>query len=265
MYPGNQRGFRAENPFGECWSQEEGQLVGGVGHDGLVRMFECQFDEADDRRVMELLTFGDLMPIHGREVVGFHVMEGGVVRLVGLYHHFAGYLFASRASAHLRQQLESPFERAEIREGEQCVGVEDAHHANAVEIKTFGHHLCAHEDVGFVLLKVRDYLLVAVFGAGGVEVHTGDVCVGEDLRQGLLHLFGAEALHRDVGAVARGTLVRHGNGVPAVVAFQQVGALVVGERHIAVFAGGHGLAGVADHAHGVTPPVLEQDDLLFFI
>ena len=40
---------------------------------------------------------------------------------------------------------------------------------------------------------------------------------------------------------------------------------MIGQGDVAIFAGGHALASVAYHPHGVAPPVLEEDDLLFLV
>ena len=75
-------------------------------------------------------------------------------------------------------------------------------------------------------------------------------------------MLGTKAFHLDVGAVAGWTLLRHLDGIAAVVAFQQIRFFVVGERYVAVLAFGHRFASVADHAHRIAASVLEQDDLL---
>ena len=262
---GDERGLGAEHPPRKGLAQRSGQRSGGSGHHLLVRMLERDLHQTGHRREMILATLGDLAPVHRGKVVALHILQGGMVGLVALYDHLAGHILPSGAPAHLGQQLVGPLESTEVGKRHQGIRVQDAHHTHPIEIQPLGHHLRAHKDVGLVLLKVGDDLLVAVLGAGGVEVHTGDGGLREEFGQGVFHLLGAEALHLDVGAVAGGTLVRHLDGIAAVVALQQIGLFMIGQGDVAILAGGHTLAGVANHPHSITPPVLEEDDLLFFV
>ena len=70
--------------------------------------------------------------------------------------------------------------RTEVGEGKHVVGVEDTHHLHRVEVKAFGDHLCAHKDVGLLVLKTFQNALVVVFRTCGVEIKAGHLGLRHD-------------------------------------------------------------------------------------
>lgn len=79
------------------------------------------------------------------------VDDGEVFGSVGLDVDFTGGVAASGASGDLGEELESCFGGAEIGEGESGVCVDDADECDAGVVVSFGDHLCADEDVDFVV------------------------------------------------------------------------------------------------------------------
>ena len=112
-----------------------------------------------------------------------------------------------------------------------------------------------------MLLEIGDNLLVRILRTRGVHIHAGNARLWEDGRQRILNLLCTKSFHLNIRTMTSGALVRHLDGIAAIMAFQQVGFLMVGQRHVAILALGHRLASVANHSNRIAAPVLEQDNL----
>ena len=105
----------------------------------------------------------------------------------------------TRATRHLRQQLESALGRAEVRQVQGGVGVHHAHQGHPREIQPLGDHLGAEQDVHVPAVDGREDALVRTLAAGGIEVHARHARRGITLGHQPLELLGAHAashLHR---------------------------------------------------------------------
>lgn len=142
--------------------------------------------------------------------------------LRGLDHHFARRVAPSGASGHLRHQLEGAFGGAEIGCEEQVVGVEDAYQRDPCEVEPFGNHLRADQQVALPALEAVDNGAVGAFGGGRVAVEPLDARRGEEARQLLLDLLGAESRGGYLTGPARRTADGDGFDVAAVVALEAV-------------------------------------------
>ena len=219
-------------------------------------------DETREGRIVENATFGDLTFEHGEVIVVHGVANGLMIRLVSLDNDGATGGVTTGATGDLGDLLEGTFVGAEIGIGYEVVGRKDADDGDIVKIEALGDHLSADEDVGATVFEVVEDFEVAVFAGGGVEIHTGDACVGEEDGEVVLDAFGAETAHFDLRRVAGGANGRDGDGIAAIVAAEGCGSFVVDKRHITVDALGDVVADVAFKAGREPSAVLEKDDLL---
>ena len=72
------------------------------------------------------------------------------------------------------------FGGAEIGNVESGVGIEHADEGDRRKMKSFGNHLRADEDVGFMGAKLFEEIFVAGFFRGGVSVHAERADGGEE-------------------------------------------------------------------------------------
>ena len=211
---------------------------------------------------MEGLPFGQLPGGHAFIVVGYDLVNDGVGDIPCLEDDQSLRVASSGTSGYLRHQLEGTFVGTEIGVIQQGVCIEDAHHADPLEIQTFGHHLRADEDVRPSLGKVIDDAFVSRSGAGGVQVHPGYTCLREQGFDFIFYLLRPEAAGTQVCAVARWASAGQGFGVAAIVAGQHVQSFMIGQADVAILAFGHPATRVALYHRGEAASVLEEDDLL---
>ena len=226
-------------------------------------MLQVDVDEAVIRRVVEGLPFGQLPGGHAFIVVGYDLVDDGVGDIPGLEDDQSLRVASSGTSGYLRHQLEGTFVGTEIGVIQQGVCIEDAHHADPLEVQAFGHHLRADEDVRPTFGKVIDDAFVSRAGTGGVQIHSGYPCLREQGFDFIFYLLCAEAAGTQVSAVACRASAGQGFGVAAIVARQHVQPFMVGQADVAVLAFGHPATRVAFNHGGKAAPVLEEDDLLF--
>ncbi len=130
------------------------------------------------------------------------------------------------------------------------------------KVEALGHHLGTHHDVVLVPGELRQQLFVGVLSGGGVLIHPQHPGLGEQLRQFLLGLLGAEAPVEQLAAAGGAGLGGRVELGAAVVAEQLVACLVVDHGDAALGALEH-LAAVVALGHGlIAPPVEQQDGLL---
>ena len=122
----------------------------------------------------------------------------------------------------------------------------------------------ADQDIDAAIGKVVDDFFVGIFGACAVEVHAFEDGVGEEELEFIFDFFGSKTNHAQAVAAAIGARTDRSGGVAAIVAFEQIAVLVVGEADIAVLAARSPGANFARPNGGVASSILEQDNLLFF-
>ena len=181
-------------------------------------MLDVDVDDACEGRVTKFFAFGEFVLIKALVVVVHDEANDGMLRIGGLDEHLALLVRASGASGHLLHHVEGAFARAEVGETDHGVGIENAHDAHRIEVKSLGHHLRAHEDVGLVSREFVDDAVVTVLVACGVEVHARDFLAREHLIDVVLDALGAIAHNLDAGQSAGGTQVGQTDGVSAIVA-----------------------------------------------
>ena len=92
------------------------------------------------------------------DVVSKRERDGSVVGIVSLNEHAPGYVTAACSPRDLNEQLECALGRAEVREGERSVGVDDAHERHVRQIVTLRHHLRSDEDVDLARAHRAEHL-----------------------------------------------------------------------------------------------------------
>ena len=226
-------------------------------------MLHIHVYDACEGRIFKFAALFELVVIKRFEIVLLHKFDNGVGGRVGLHHHESLLVGASGSARHLLQHIEGAFAGAKIGKTDNGVGIQDAHHAHAVEIQPFGHHLCAYQNVGFSRRKFVDNAVVAIFVARGVEVHAKDFFVGKHLFHFIFNSLCAVAHDFQSRESAGGAEGGHALGVAAIVASEGAYVLVIGERHVAIFAFRHPSTLFAAHRWRIPSPILKQYHLLF--
>ena len=190
-------------------------------------------------------------------------LDGGVLGAVGLHEDAPRLVPAAGAPAHLLQELVGALGRAEVRQLEDGVCVDHAHHGHIWEVEPLGDHLSAQQHRPRGARKAVEQLFVCALARGGVCVHADDGGAGRHQRAQLVfHALGTRPELAQVGAAAVRAAGGHGGAVPAVVAGERVSHLVVGERHRALGALRHKAAFAAQDEGGKAPLVQQQDGFL---
>ena len=179
-----------------------GEFVGCLVELLAIDIFKSYHHKSGIRRIVELTSYRHLFFIKLHIVVSDDVKYHRMLRLVCLYYDLTFVAFSSGATAHLFHQLEAAFVGAEVGEGKHIVSIEDSHHFHRVEVEAFGHHLRSYEYVSLFILKLFQYVLVAVFRACGVEVEARAVSLREYDFQVVFDAFCSEAVHLEVCAAA---------------------------------------------------------------
>ena len=141
---------------------------------------------------------------------------------------------AAGAPGDLREKLESPLGRAEIRHSEADVGGDHPHQRDVVDVVSLGDHLRAHQDVVIAVAEAGQDGLEMAAAEDRVAVHARDAGFGELLVQLVFDALGAHAHEVQVLALAARAQGGDLGGVVAVVAQQAALAPVVGQGDGAV-------------------------------
>ena len=231
-------------------------------YDGFVAVCQVEVGEADEGWIAEGQALVELVAVEGLVVVVGHLLDDGQVFLFGLQYDESLSPFASGAPGHLGHHGVGVLVGPEVGLVEHGVGGDDAYYGDVVEVEALAYHLGADEYVGAAGGEVADDAFVGVAGAGGVEVHACDACLGEGVAHLFFYLLGAVAVGAQVGAAAAGALGGHLVCGAAVVAGELLHLSVQGELDVAVLTGGHPAALVALYLWGEASAVLEDDGLL---
>ena len=115
-----------------------------------VTMSQIDVNEPLEWRIFEVPSFGHLLVEHAPVVVLRYLAHYVRVGMFGLENDFTGFMFSAGTTGYLRQGLETAFVTAEIGLVEHGVGIEYSYNADIGEVESFGHHLCANQNIGLV-------------------------------------------------------------------------------------------------------------------
>ena len=212
-------------------------------------------------RIVERLALGNQALVQCHVVVADHLADDGQVLLFRLQDNQSASTFAARTSSHLRHHHEGMFIGTEVGLVQHTVGIDDAHHADLVEIQSLGNHLCTYQYIGAACSEVADDALIAIACASGVQVHTRDAGFGKCLAHLFLYLLSTIAVRPEVSVSTARTLCGHLVDRSAIVARQLVQLAMQRQFHITMLTGGHPATLVALYHGCKTATVLKQDGL----
>ena len=227
-----------------------------------LAMLEVDINQPIVRRIAEKLTLGQLVEVELLVIVPHHLMDDRQIGRLGLEDNQPLLVLPTGTTGHLSHELIGAFVATEVGIVQHGIGIENAHHADILEVQTLGNHLCTYQYVGLALFKVGNDLLVGRAGASGVQVHACHLCFGENQLDIVFYAFGTETLVLKLYPSTSRTRTGHLIGASAIVASELVQALVIGQAHIAILALGHPTAGVALYHGCKATTVLEENDLL---
>ena len=247
--------------------------AGGLGQDlrdafDAVRGFGAALGADDDprqaseRRIHARPARLQFVPRERFVIVLRRQLDREMFRLEGLDEDLAALGSASRAAGDLHHELKRPLVRAEVRQAERRVRVDDADDRHVREVQALGDHLRAEEDVDLSFAEGRQDALVPAALPHGVGVHPPEADLRELFQD---FLFDALRSHAPVidalgraGRAPLGRLLR----LAAPVALCDARFRVVGHADVAVGAPQHPTAAHAEQVGRPPAPVEEEDGLL---
>ena len=127
---------------------------------------------------------------------------------------------------------------------------------------TFRQHLCANQNPRTAAMYFRQLLFQRPFAAGGIAVDTRNGHAGEQRRERLFKLFGAQPHGDQVRGTAGRALARHRTLTVTVVTAQMLLRLMQRVVVIATWAFGNPAAVVAQQRRRKTPTIKKEDNLI---
>ena len=127
---------------------------------------------------------------------------------------------------------------------------------------TFRQHLCANQNPRTAAMYFRQLLFQRPFAAGGIAVDTRNGHAGEQRRERLFKLFGAQPHGDQVRGTAGRALARHRTLTVTVVTAQMLLRLMQRVVVIATWAFGYPAAVVAQQRRRKTPTIKKEDNLI---
>ena len=232
----------------------------------MCRTHRDQDRVLERREIATLAKLELLLEVTG-EIVMPRKLDRRTERRVSLHKNFARRFAATGPPRHLCEQLKGPFARAKIRQMQREIGIDDSDERDIRKVQTFRDHLGADQDVDLPGPKVPQCLSIGFFSRHRVCIHAAHNRFWENLSDGGLHFFRAEAgINERVFAAGR-TFLRHSGGMPAQVTTQSSrdrGMPVKCERDAAIRAIAGFAAIAAKQRRGKTAPIQKQDCLLAF-
>ena len=140
-----------------------------------------------------------------------------MIRIISLNDYFASFLFSSCAPTHLCHQLITSFKRPEIWKAYHAVGVHNSNNTYIFKIQTFCYHLSPDKNINFPIFKIIYYLLMSVFAAGCIEIHSEYFCIREIYWKFFFQFFSPESMHKNFGISACRAAFRYISRVSAVM------------------------------------------------
>ena len=256
-----QRPVRTKDIVSQGCPQRGCQCPGGFACHPVLTVLEIDVYQSAVRGIVEVMAFFFLLVIHLTVIVLHYLLDDRIVGVPGLQDDISAAVFPAGASCHLRHHLERTFKSPEIGTCKHGVGIKDANDVNIVEVEALGYHLGSDKDVGLVLGKVGEYALVGIALTGSVKVETCCAAGGEMPANLLLYLLCAETKGAYICLLTTRALTGHIIGGAAIMAYQPVELLMIGQADITELAFGHPSALAAFHDGRIAAPVLEQDDL----
>ena len=227
----------------------------------LVAVAKDDGDESAVGGIDEAAAFSQERGGHADIVERAHPLQQGLVRVGGLDDDRAAAIASARPTAHLHHQLKGTFVGAEVGDAHQAVGAQYTDHAHATEVKPFGQHLCADEQLGVPLLKVAEDAPIGSRRTDGVGVQTPDADGGVERTDLVLHALRAIAQPPPLLTVALRAVRRQGLRTAAIMTHQAVLCAMVSQADIAIGATRDVATRATLHDGRVAASVAEEDRL----
>src|SRR5579862_2989752 len=184
------------------------QLLEDAHRVAELRPGDDETDEVPEGRVAELAPAVELAREEARHVVTRRIRDRASVRLERLHDH-ASRRVAAAASGQLRQELEGALLRAEVRQTEPGVGVDDGCELDAGEVMSLRDHLRADEHRALGAREPLERVAELLGLLDRVRVEPDPLEFGNVPLELTLELLRAGADPREVGRSARGARLPH--------------------------------------------------------
>ena len=112
--------------------------------------------------ILHQLPVGHLLPVKALIILGCRASDCVMLRAVGLNHHFSRRLIPARPARRLGEQLEGALAGRIIFRIQGKVGRQHTHQRDFWEIMALDNHLCADQDIRFLVSEGRQDLLMPV-------------------------------------------------------------------------------------------------------
>ena len=145
-------------------------VAGSCGEDAAVR----------EGREAELAAHFHFLFRVSIEVMLAGELDAGAVRGESLDDDFAFKLAASGTPGDLGDELEGALARAEIRDVQAEIRIQNPDQGDVGEMQSFGDHLRADKDVDFLGFEFPEYVFERVFTAHRIGIDAGEAGFRQD-------------------------------------------------------------------------------------
>ena len=208
-----------------------------------------------ERRKRRGAAHGDLVFIKSFIVIRHGKTQDGVFGIVRLQHDFPFFLAPAAAARHLRDELKSALAAAIVGKMQAHVGIEDADEGNGRKVVSLGDHLRTDQNIRPAARKGLQDLEMSLFSARRIVVHAQNARGGIEFFEFLHDPFGARAVITQMLAAAFGAGGQHAITCAAIVAFETMFLMMIGQADVAGFAFGDIAAFGANDRTGITAAV----------
>src|SRR5690606_40190574 len=115
------------------------------------------------------------------------------------------------------------------------------------KIQTFREHLCAYQNIDFLLLKCVDNLFITVFATCGVKIHSRYLKIRKKRSCLLFYLLGSETFGVQFHTFTSLAVFVHHTVITAIMTTQFIFKLMIGQTHVTIRALWRMAARVAFH------------------
>jgi hypothetical protein len=170
----------------------------------LFRAGEVETDQAGERRIAEFPAKGKLIRVKTGIVVFLRSADGVMAGVEGLDDHTPRLISPPSPTRYLRQDLEGPLGRSEVRDVQGGVGDKNADQCDPGEIVPLGNHLGADENVDLSAVEPSKDPCRISPPRGRVTVHPCDPGIRKEFFRLFFNPFCSRPLAADMNATARG-------------------------------------------------------------
>ncbi len=246
------------DPILQALIEEQGLVLAAVA----VLVAESEFSELAKRWIAVIAPCLDLGCVELVIVVARGRIDTKVLRIEGLDDDAPGLCPASRAPGDLCEQRKGAFGGGKVGQVQRDIRLDHAHQRYPRQVKPFGDHLRADENVGLAVGEAIKQLLMCVPVARRVAVPAQQARRGEAALDRILHLLRAQAEVANARTAACRAEMQDLVLPAAIMAEQHAFRGMIGQGDIAAITERHEAAIATEYAACRATAIQKEDRLL---